>query len=117
MRLGIVGSREFLDYSLLAETVDSFVEKTKIKVEKIVSGGAKGADTLAARYASEHGYPLEEFKPDYGLYGRGAPLKRNTTIVENSDIILAFVTASSKGTWDTIRKAQAQNKIVRIYNV
>ena len=54
MRLGIVGSREFLDYSLLAETVDNFVEKTKIKVEKIVSGGAKGADTLAARYASEH---------------------------------------------------------------
>ena len=46
MRLGIVGSREFLDYSLLAETVDSFVEKTKIKVEKIVSGGAKGADSL-----------------------------------------------------------------------
>ena len=41
MRLGIVGSREFLDYSLLAETVDNFVEKTKIKVEKIVSGGAK----------------------------------------------------------------------------
>ena len=64
MRLGIVGSREFLDYSLLAETVDNFVEKTKIKVEKIVSGGAKGADTLAARYASEHSYPLEEFKPD-----------------------------------------------------
>ena len=117
MRLGIVGSREFLDYSLLVETVDRFVEKTKIKVEKIVSGGAKGADSLATRYASEHGYPLAEFKPDYGLYGRGAPLKRNTTIVENSDIILAFVTVSSKGTWDTIRKAQAQNKIVRIYNV
>lgn len=72
MRLGIVGSREFLDYSLLAETDDSFVEKTKIKV---------------------------------------------ATIVENSDIILAFVTASSKGTWDTIRKAQAMNKNVRIYNV
>lgn len=117
MRLGIVGSREFLDYSLLAATVDSFVEKTKIKVEKIVSGGAKGADSLAARYASEHGYPLEEFKPDYGKYGRGAPLKRNTDIVENSDTILAFVTASSRGTWDTIRKAQAMNKIVRIYNV
>ena len=117
MRLGIVGSREFLDYSLLAETVDSFVEKTKIKVEKIVSGGAKGSDSLAARYASEHGYLLEEFKPDYGRYGRGAPLQRNTTIVENSDIILAFVTASSKGTWDTIRKAQAMKKIVRIYNV
>ena len=117
MRLGIVGSREFLDYSLLVETVDSFVKKTKIKVEKIVSGGAKGADSLAARYASEHCYPLEEFKPDYGLYGRGAPLKRNTTIVENSDIILAFIKASSKGTWDTIRKAQAMNKIVRIYNV
>ncbi len=61
MRLGIVGSREFLDYSLLAATVDSFVE--------------------------------------------------------NSDIILAFVTASSKGTWDTIRKAQALKKVVRIYNV
>ena len=117
MRLGIVGSREFLDYPLLASTVDTYVEENKITVEKIVSGGSRGADSLAARYALEHNYFLLEFKPNYMLYGRGAPLQRNTTIVENSDIILAFVTPSSIGTWDTIRKAQKAGKDVIIYNV
>jgi len=117
MRLGIVGSREFVDYPLLASIVDNYVKQSNIKVEKIVSGGAKGTDSLAAKYASERGYHLQEFKPDYGRFGRGAPLQRNTSIVENSDIILAFVTPASKGTWDTIRKAQALSKIVKIYNV
>lgn len=35
MRLGIVGSREFLDYSLLAETVDNFVEKPRLKSKRL----------------------------------------------------------------------------------
>jgi hypothetical protein len=58
-----------------------------------------------------------ECLPDYLRYGRGAPLQRNSLIVKSADWVLAFVTATSKGTWDTIQKAERAKKktiIVRV---
>lgn len=112
MRLAIVGSREFENYGLVCAEVAK-IQGTQ-KIDLIVSGGAKGADTLAKKYAALNHIPLMEFLPDYERYGRGAPLQRNTLIVQNADWVLAFVTASSKGTWDTIRKAQKALKKVII---
>ena len=115
MKLAIVGSREFEDYDLLCVEVAKIQETQTIDL--IVSGGAKGADTLAKKFAARNKIPLMEFLPDYDRYGRGAPLQRNTLIVQNSNVVLAFVTASSRGTWDTIRKAQAAGKRVIIVRV
>lgn len=112
MRLAIVGSREFENYDLVCAEVAK-IQKTQ-KIDLIVSGGAKGADTLAKKFAALNQIPLMGFKPDYERYGRGAPLQRNTLIVKNADMVLAFVTASSKGTWDTIRKAESARKRVII---
>lgn len=110
MKLAIVGSREFENYDLLCTEV----EKTKQTqtIELIISGGAKGADTLAKRYAALNHIPLMEFKPDYNRFGRNAPVQRNTLIVENADWVLAFVTPTSRGTWDAIRKAEKMLKKV-----
>ena len=115
MRLAIVGSREFENYDLVCAEVAKIKETQTIDL--IVSGGAKGADTLALKYAALNHIPLMEFKPDYEKYGRGAPLQRNTLIVQNSDWVLAFVAPTSKGTWDTIRKAQKMMKKVIIVRV
>ena len=112
MKLAIVGSREFENYDLLCAEVAK-IQKTQ-KIDLIVSGGAKGADTLAKKFAALNHIPLMEFLPDYDRYGRGAPLQRNTLIVKNANWVLAFVTASSKGTWDTLRKAESARKRVII---
>lgn len=115
MRLAIVGSREFTNYDLLCREVAKIQETQKIDL--IVSGGATGADTLAKKFAAKNRIPLMEFLPDYSRYGRGAPLQRNSLIVQNADWVLAFVTASSKGTWDTIRKAERAKKKTIIVKV
>lgn len=115
MRLAIVGSREFEDYDLVCAEVAK-IQKTQ-NVDLIVSGGAKGADTLAKKFAARNHIPLMEFPPDYNRFGRYAPLQRNTLIVQNADTVLAFVAPSSRGTWDTIRKAQSKQKRVIIVNV
>ena len=47
----IVGSRTFNDYSLLIEKCDYYLSNYTDIV--IVSGGAKGADALAKRYAQD----------------------------------------------------------------
>ena len=82
--------------------------------DEIVSGGAKGVDTLARDYAVQHGIRLTEFLPDYSRYKRGAPLKRNEQIIEYADVILAFWDGQSKGTKFVIDKAEKIGKEVRV---
>lgn len=115
MKLAIVGSREFENYDLLCTEVEK-IKQTQ-NIELIISGGAKGADTLAKRYATLNHIPLMEFKPDYKQFGHNAPVQRNALIVENSDWVLAFVAPTSKGTWDTIRKAEKMLRKVIIVKV
>ena len=106
MKLAIIGSR-----NMKIENLEEYVDKS---VTEIVSGGAKGIDSDAARYAKENGLILTEFLPDYTLYKRAAPLKRNQTIAEYADEALAFWDGTSKGTLYTIKYFEKLCKKVRI---
>ena len=55
----VAGGREFSDYQLLSSTLDRLLSR-KSDVE-IVSGAARGADSLAIRYAGERLIPLRKF--------------------------------------------------------
>ena len=56
------------------------------------------------------GIPLLVFKPDYQKYGRGATLVRNTQIIENAEVVFAFWDGQSRGTKDSIKKAEKLEK-------
>ena len=113
MNIAIVGGRDFNDYPLLKESILAYIEAHK-KPENIVSGSAKGADSLAAQFAAEMSIPLLVFKPDYQKYGRGATLVRNTQIIENAEVVFAFWDGQSKGTKDSIKKAEKLKKELHI---
>ena len=83
----------------------------------IVSGGARGIDSCAAKYAKEHGIELIEILPDYETYGRRAPIVRNVSIVDECDCVVAFWDGRSKGTKFTIDKAEQQGKRVYKYQL
>ena len=101
MKIAIVGSRNV--------TV-SDIDKHISNVEEIVSGGAVGVDRCAADYAKENEIKLTIFLPQYKLYGRAAPIKRNKQIVDYADKIIAFWDGSSKGTLSVIKYAQKIGK-------
>lgn len=106
-RIAVVGSRTFNDVTSLER------ELSKFRPEIIVSGGSKGADQLAEKYAAKHGLLVEIYEPDWRL-GRGAGLIRNTEIVKNADLIIAFWDGKSRGTLDSIKKAEKMEKPVVI---
>ncbi|MCP2040488.1 hypothetical protein L1281_001071 [Neisseria sp. HSC-16F19] len=108
MKLAIVGGRDFDDYALLYRHLADIAGVTEI-----VSGGAVGADALAERYAAERGLPLTVFKPDWSQGRRAGPL-RNSQIVDYCDALLACWDGKSKGTRDSIRKAEAQGKLLAV---
>ena len=112
MTIAIIGSRGITDKQYVYSKLDTiFANK---KPELIVSGGAKGPDTLGVLWARENEVPVKEFMPDWEKYGRGAGFKRNTQIVEAADIVIAFWDGLSKGTKDSIDKAKKLNKRVEI---
>ena len=105
IRLAVVGSRSFNDYELLSQVLGS----VKTTICSIVSGGAKGADSLAAKYALEHSIPLHEILPDWDKLGRKAGFVRNREIVASADALIAFWNMGSKGTAHTIQLARDAN--------
>lgn len=107
MRVAVIGSRGL--------TVDDLGKYLPEGTTEIVSGGARGIDTCAREYAVSHGIKLTEFLPEYEKFGRGAPLKRNITIIENSDIILAFWDGSSHGTKFVIDKCREMGVEVGVF--
>ena len=115
MKLGVVGSRLFVDYDFLKEKILETIPLGEI--DTIVSGGARGVDTLAERFADEFNLKKNIKKPDWDGIGKYAALIRNTEIVENSDCVIAFPIKQSGGTWDTIRKARKAGKRVFVFEV
>lgn len=100
MRIGIVGSRGFKDYKLLKDTLDNFKSITAI-----ISGGAKGADSLGTKYADNNGIEKIIHYPDWDEHGKSAGFVRNSDIVRDSDLVISFWDGKSKGTRDSIAKA------------
>jgi hypothetical protein len=107
MRIAIVGSRTFTDYQKLKSYVLSQIRIARNDI--IISGGAKGADTLAELFADELHLEKKIFYADWDTHGKAAGPIRNTLIVDNADVIVAFPDKNSRGTWDTIQKAKAKN--------
>lgn len=107
MKVAVIGSRGL--------SVSDLIRYLPENTTEIVSGGAKGVDTSAREYALSHGIKLTEFLPEYTKYGRSAPLKRNITIIEYSDIVIAFWDGKSRGTKFVIDNCRKLGVEVRVY--
>ena len=106
MKLAIVGSRGI-------NNIDIGAYIKEIPTE-IISGGAKGVDTLASEYAIRNNIKLTEFLPDYKRYGRGTPIIRNSQIVESCDKLIAFWDGKSRGTLSSINLAKKLGKELQV---
>ena len=107
MKIAIIGSRGII--------VDDLEKYIPDGCDEIVSGGAMGVDSCAARYAKSNGIKLTEFLPEYTRYGRGAPLKRNVRIIEYADEVIAFWDGKSKGTKYVIEQCKKRGKPVSVH--
>ncbi len=126
MKIAIVGNREYTNYKFVKDYMNNFLLNNNLKHSDIIicSGGARGVDSLAEKYAEEYSIPLNIYKAEWhdftppckikrnkhGKYNCLAGFNRNRKIVEFSDIIIAFWDGKSKGTENTIITADDLNK-------
>lgn len=82
---------------------------------QIVSGGAKGADTLAIDWAVINWVPFREFLPDWDKHGKKAGILRNVEMAEYADTLVAFWDGESRGTKHMIGEALRKGLEVHVY--
>ena len=108
MKLAVIGSRG------LNVEIEAYLPK---ETTIIISGVAKGIDTLAEEYADKNGIAKLIFLPEYERFGKSAPIIRNKKIVEEADFIVALWDGKSRGTKFTIEYARKRKKPVRVFLV
>lgn len=111
----IAGSRGFSNYKLLREQCNKYLrEKRKTSNVIIVSGHARGADTLGEKYAQDEGFALEIYPAQWKKLGKQAGYRRNEQMAEVADALIAFWDGSSKGTKHMIDIMNEKNLLVRV---
>lgn len=124
LRIIIAGSRDFNDYELLKKSVIEIITKKTMlpDLTRIVSGGARGADTLGERFANEMGLEISRFIPDWDGLGKRAGYVRNAEMAkfavedDNDGMLIAFWDGKSKGTKHMIDLAKRYGLEVHVVN-
>ena len=124
LRVIIAGSREFNDYELLKKfAIEIITKKTMLPdLTRIVSGGARGADTLGERFANEMGLEITRFIPDWDGLGKRAGYVRNAEMAKfavednNDGLLIAFWDGQSRGTKHMIDLAKRYGLEVHVVN-
>lgn len=116
LKLAVVGSCNFADAAIMSRVLDEY--RTAHSDLTIITGAAKGADTLAAAYAVKHGLPLIQFAPPAAdsaatAGGTVAQPSRGRQIVEAAGEMVAFW-EESRGTKVLIELARKKGIAVRV---
>jgi hypothetical protein len=102
----ISGGRSFNKYRMI-ETAMENLKRTPLA---IVSGCARGADTLGELYAQRHDIPVVRFPADWPQYGKAAGAIRNQQMVDYADEFIVFWDSISPGTKHMIEAIKKSGK-------
>ena len=112
MKTIIAGSRGIVDYEILKLAINQI----DFSITEVVSGCARGVDTLGERWAKENGLPIKEFRADWGRFGRGAGKYRNSDMADYCDGAIILWDGESKGTLDMIHKMRYAGKRAIVFD-
>ena len=102
MKVVIAGSRQVTDQIF----VISAIERSGFQIKEVVSGGARGVDKLADKWASDNAIPVKVFESDWERYGKAAGPIRNKMMAEYADALIAIWDGKSRGTKNIISTAE-----------
>lgn len=113
MKVIVAGGRDFTNYTLVEEAI----KLSGFEISQIVSGKAKGVDTLGEVWALANNITVEAFPADWSQHGRAAGPIRNRQMAEYADALIAIWDGESKGTANMIQQARNKKLNVFIYLV
>ena len=107
MKLIIAGGRDFSDRLLLKKEVEAFINEQSVSLSdvEVVSGFAKGADTLGEAWGFVSGVKVKIFPPDWNRHGKAAGPIRNREMAEYATHCIVFWDGKSRGAKSMIEEA------------
>lgn len=125
MKTIIAGSRSITDYELLEQVI----KDSGIDITEVISGTAKGVDTLGELYAEKNGMTPTRFPAKwkdlkseplcikinaYGKYNALAGFARNQKMANYADACIILMTKESNGSLDMKKRAIKANLVLYI---
>jgi hypothetical protein len=111
MRVIVAGSRKINDI----ETVFGAIKESGFNVTTVISGGARGVDSIGEHYGIHNNIPVDRFIPDWRGLGKSAGYIRNVQMADNADALVAVWDGVSNGTAHMIKAAASRGLKVFIY--
>jgi len=130
MKVIVAGSRNITDENLIFRILSTIHIKHQISITEVVSGRAKGVDSVGEKWAQNNGISTKLFpakwndltapntlirKNRYGDYNARAGFDRNESMAVYSDMLIAFWDGSSNGTAHMIQTAKKHKLTVFLY--
>lgn len=103
-RVVVAGTREIDDYDFLCAKLDRLL--SRLTDIEIVSGGARGPDTMGERYAVERGLRLRRMPAYWDSFGKAAGGIRNRRMSWYGTHLIALWDQKSTGTLNMIESAR-----------
>jgi len=114
MKVIICGGRDYDDYQHMSEALAQICLQYG-DITAVVQGGARGADSLARRWAIENKIPFEQYDADWKQYGKAAGPIRNQEMLDESGATMVIAFPGGNGTYDMIKRAKkAQVELVNV---
>ena len=110
----IAGGRDFVDSLYLHKTLDKLLSGKHYDEVIILSGRARGADTLGENYGVIKGIRVDGYPANWEKYGKTAGYRRNLEMANDADALVAFWDGISRGTMHMITIARKQGLEVRV---
>jgi hypothetical protein len=117
MNVLICGGRDYSDWSTFRNEMFKIAEREFPRLQpdwygnylyavKIIAGGAKGADSLAADWAAVEHTDYKEYRADWEKHGKAAGIIRNQQMLDEGkpDLVIAF--PGGNGTADMVNRAK-----------
>lgn len=108
MKIVIAGSRTITDINILVKAI-KLSEYKITREDEIVSGGARGVDSLGEKYAKDKGITVKLFKPNWDKYGKSAGVIRNYEMAKYCDKAIVIHNGSN-GSLNMIKNLIKFNK-------
>ncbi len=116
MKVIIAGSRDVTDWKFFCECLENSKILKNSWGPTIISGCARGPDTLAIRWAKEKGLECLKF-PAIWSKGKSAGLKRNECMAKKGDALIALWDGRSRGTRHMIDQMKGLGKPYEIFDI
>lgn len=106
MKILVCGGRWFDDEKWLEHVLNQLDDKVPITC--VVNGGASGADTLGAMWASHRDIQVQTYPANWQKYGKAAGHIRNQQMLDEAKPELVVAFPGGKGTLDMMTRAEEQ---------